>query len=179
MAPFDSQSFEDDVASLQSFINAGHTIRDNLHKTTRLLEDQDSMVNESLDRMTSELAHMSRAIERLCEHLEAQGEQQTRTMLKAMKQLFDRDRQAAPTAPVLGKSANTVGTVLLAKAAEVAFGPKGGKVMQYNKDLAVRLLQKNMLTSQEHRMWKKTHRLPDHVDVAHSTGERHTLQRPA
>jgi hypothetical protein len=53
----------------------------------------------------------------------------------------------------------------IAKAIVHLFGPRGGKSLRYDKNLATRLLSQGKLTAHEHKVWKASGRVPDHLDV--------------
>jgi hypothetical protein len=46
-----------------------------------------------------------------------------------------------------------------------SFGRRGGKIVNYNKELAGRLLLSKSISTQEHKNWKKYGRLPDDVTL--------------
>ena len=46
-----------------------------------------------------------------------------------------------------------------------SFGRRGGKSVQYNKELAGRFLLSKSISPQEHENWKKYNRLPDDVTL--------------
>jgi hypothetical protein len=62
--------------------------------------------------------------------------------------------------------AETAAKGAIAKGILRLFGPRGGKSLPYSKTLAARLLAEGKLTHHEHKVWKASNHVPDHVDVA-------------
>lgn len=89
------------------------------------------------------------------------------------------ERQPSPEGAALqslGKATQPERLVLLKKA---LLGARGGQRIPYHKDLAYRLLAKALITLPQHKVWKKTGLLPDHVDVRQGRAENTLMARPA
>lgn len=89
------------------------------------------------------------------------------------------ERQPSPQGAALlalGKASQSERVTVLRKA---FLGARGGQTVTYNKHLAARLLAKGIISQPQHKIWKRTNLLPDHIDLRQGRAEPLPMARPA
>jgi len=196
MAEFDSkdlkQTVEDLHANMQAGKNAEQLLQQALGVLTKCAETFERTqgihqdLAKSVWRLEGEMGYQGERQEQLIKGMSAG----MTALLKAMLAHTDpaRGTRAPAKAATMGKSrwlsavkdpepasvatspdedpAQMVKKGMLLQAVSRMFGPRGGREIAYNPELASRLLMENKLTKSEHSNWKKLGRLPDHVQVA-------------
>jgi len=155
------------VASLHAKLNGGNTSPDLLRGVLTTLEELTNAVTNLLER-DKRITKAVRAVHR-DNQLLARATQQGLTGVKKALGTTGIPLQkvrGVTTTPALDPRLN--GELIKSMGRQLVqwFGPRGGRVAPYNREMAAAWLMKGVLTPAEQRRWKKFNRLPDHVRLA-------------
>jgi hypothetical protein len=191
-ATFDLDDLKSSVAEIHSALSQGGSERDMLQSALQMLDKCIAAMSVLHDGQR-DVAKGQRAIKKSQDWLEVQvlelADKQDASLLaiKALLQhamsqidhtpgragavgksrlvaIAGRDRTAPPA--ITDDPAEMVKKGLVKQALDKMFGPAGGYERAYDAVVAADLLLKGQLSKAEHKVWKRTNRLPDHVKVS-------------